>query len=314
MKRSIPRQSAENPPDGHIPASVPERLLQLRTGFASRVRGQAEVLGRLVAAVLRRELGTVPALGRERCQIFAGPTGVGKTLAAISLAECAFGAGCFHRFDCGEFRSKDALSDLLGNRSGDAGRFGEAFASVPRGVWLFDEIEKAQSDFTPLLLAMADAGRLTLASGQTLDLSGIYLVATTNLGSAEILEREHLPFTSLERHVSRCLERHFRPELVARFSRPLVFRPLDAARRREIAALHLTLHLEWLRQRGIVLQADGEVLRFLIQRGFSARLGARPLVDAILELVGDAVVRSRLRGEPCCGRLVVEGNRLSIRP
>lgn len=289
-----------------------DRLRELPREFRARILGQEPALERIAAAVLRRELGAVPPLGRERCLIFAGPTGVGKTETANLLAEFVFGPGCLHRFDCGEFRTPEAVAALLGSSSGDRGRFGAAFDAVPRGVWLLDELEKAHPEFLPLLMAMTDAGRLTLANSECLDLGGLYLIATTNLGSAEIVGRTHLPFATLERHVQRCIQRHFRPELVARFLSPMVFRPLDAATRRRVVALHLGRFLEWHATQGRVLRAGADVVEFLVQAGFSTRLGARPLQDAIHQHVGDAIVRRRLGGEAVEGVLRVVGHQLRI--
>ncbi len=284
----------------------------LASEMKRRVCGQAEAINRLSAAVQRRELGAVPPLGRERCLIFAGPTGVGKTETARALAELVFGEGHLHRFDCGEFRTPEAVASLLGNRVGDRGRFGQAFDAVSKGVWLLDELEKAHPEFMPLLMAMTDAGRLTLASGETLDLSGLYLIATSNLGSAEILGRQHVPFATLEKHVIRSIHRHFRPELVARFLTPLVFRPLDPDTQIRVVALHLNRFVEWHAQRGVHVQAGVEVLRFLVQAGHSSRLGARPLIDAIHQHVGDALASHLLGGGGGRGHLVVVGNRLRL--
>ena len=290
-----------------------DKLQLLGPELKRRICGQSQVLDRLTGAVLRRELRAVPELGRERCLIFAGPTGVGKTETAKALASLVFRDGAFHRFDCGEFRTVETVAALLGNRSGDRGLLGEAFSTVPRGVWLLDELEKANPEFLPLLMAMTDAGRLTLANGETLDLSQLYLIATTNLGSAEILGRQHLPFATLEKHVVRSIHRHFRPELVARFLPAFVFRPLDPETKVRIVALHLGRFLEWHARQGCRIEAGPEVLQFLVQVGYSSRLGARPLVDAIHQYVGDAIVRRRLAGKCVCGRLFVVGNRLEIR-
>lgn len=296
----------------YLPESRLEVFRTLASELKHRVCGQAEAINRVAAAVQRRELGAVPPLGRERCLIFAGPTGVGKTETARALAELVFGEGQLHRFDCGEFRTPEAVASLLGNRAGDRGRFGQAFDAVSKGVWLLDELEKAHPEFMPLLMAMTDAGRLTLASGETLDLSGLYLIATSNLGSAEILGRQHVPFATLEKHVIRSIHRHFRPELVARFLTPLVFRPLDPDTQIRVVALHLNRFLEWHAQRGVHVQAGVEVLRFLVQAGHSSRLGARPLIDAIHQHVGDALASHLLGGGAGCGHLVVVGNRLRL--
>lgn len=291
---------------------VLDRLRDLRGRLRSRICGQERAIEQIVAAILRRELGAVRALARERCLIFAGSTGVGKTETASLLAEILFGPGSMYRFDCGEFGTPDVVASLLGDTAGNCGRFGQAFRAVPRGIWLLDELEKAYPDFLMLLMAMTDAGRLTLASGECLDLSGLYLIATTNLGSAEIVGKDHLPFTSLKRHVHRAIERRFRPELLARFLEPIVFMPLDLDARRQVVSLHLKRFLEWHASKGYRLQAGQDVLEFLVQKGFSSRLGARPLQDAIHEHVGDAIVQILLQGELPIGVLKVVGNRIRL--
>lgn len=200
------------------PSSPPRvaDLRSLRESMPARIVGQDHVLDRLAAAILRLEWGGVPPGGCARCFLLAGPTGVGKTETAQGIAELVFGSGRLARFDCAEFKTLDQVRDLTGEAGRTEGRFKQTFAQVSRGVWLFDEIEKAHPEFVHLFLAMTEANRVTVASGETLNLSGLYLVVTTNLGSAEILGREHLPFTSLERHVVRSIERHFRPELLRR--------------------------------------------------------------------------------------------------
>ena len=292
----------------------PERLRDLQRDLTSRIVGQQEVHDRLVRAVLRLELGAVPPGGSERCFLLAGPTGVGKTETAETLATLLFGAGCFVRFDCAEFKTLERVNDLLGSRTGDPGRFRQAFASVSRGVWLFDEIEKAHPEFVHLFLAMTEANRVTMADGETLDLQHVYLMVTSNLGSAEILGREHLPFTSLENRVIRCVERHFRPELLRRFGKPFVFRPLGRATHERIVALHLGRFLQWHEAQGRRINCGTEVVRFLAAVGFSERLGAGPLLGAIRQFVGDAIAECLLAGEPASGRLVVEGSKLRLIP
>ena len=109
---------------------------------------------------------------------------------------------------------------------------------VSPGVWLFDEIEKAHPGFVHLFLAMTEANRVTMADGETIALRHVYLMVASNLGLAEILGREHLPFTSLENRVIRCVERHFRPDLPRRFGKPFVFRPLGRATQERIVVWH----------------------------------------------------------------------------
>lgn len=293
----------------------PTSLDRLDEELQARIKGQPEVLNRLAEAVLRRELNAVPRRGCCGCFFFAGPTGVGKTATALALADLLFGPRRLVRFDCSEFKTLDSVMSLLGDRTGDRGRFGQAYSAVGQGVWLFDEIEKSHPEFVHLFLQMTDAGRLTLANGDTLDLSRLYIVVTTNLGSAEILGREHLPFASLERHVIRCIQRHLRPELLGRFGAPYVFRPLSRAVQAEIAALHLGKLLEWqVGEQGRQMVFEPAVTQFLLQRGFSTQLGARPLLDALEELVGNAVVQNLKAGHGGHGRLVVVDNQLHLLP
>lgn len=287
-------------------------LGQLFEDLSSRILGQTEVLERLSRAVQRLELGGVPPGGCARCFLFAGPTGVGKTETAQNLADLVFGPDHFIRFDCAEFKTLDRVGDLLGNRSGDPGRFQQAYGQASRGVWLFDEIEKAHPEFVHLFLAMTEANRVTLASGDTLDLSGLYIVVTSNLGSAEILGREHLPFVSLEKRVVRSIERHFRPELLRRFGPPYVFRPLGRAAQEAIVALHLKNFIQWHASRGRTLVVGPEVARYLAVVGFSPRLGAGPLLAAIHQCMGDAVTENLLAGGTGSGRVIVHGDHLKL--
>ncbi|MBK8001209.1 MAG: ATP-dependent Clp protease ATP-binding subunit [Verrucomicrobia bacterium] len=276
------------------------------------MRGQAEVVERLGQAVLRREFQTTPNRGPRGAFIFAGPTGVGKTMLARNLAAALFGPNRLVRFDCSEFKTLASYQALFGDRSGDAGRLAQAFVQASAGVWVFDEIEKAHGEMVNLFLQAVDAARLTLANGQTLDLSSIYFILTTNLGSAAILGREHLPFASLEAHVSRAVERWLSPELRGRFGRPFVFRPLSREVQREIAAGHLEAVVAWNAAQGREIAIHPDVLPFLQHRGFSARLGARPVLQIIEEFVGNAIANDLVEGGPGSGLIVMEGDQLKL--
>ncbi len=288
-------------------------LRRLHENLTARIRGQPQVLSRLVEALHRRELDAVPQRGSRDAFFFAGPTGVGKTETVLNVAELLFGTGRFQRFDSSEFETPEATAFLLGNRTGDSGRFGQVYAKCPAGIWLFDEFEKGHSKFVDLFLQMTEVGRITLANGETLDLSRIYLFATSNLGSTEILGRVHLPFASLERHVTRCVRRHLRPELLARFGPPFVFRPLSRAIQEEIVEQKLEDFLAWQRCKGRRVTCDAGVLRLLQRRGFSPKEGARPLIRLIEELCGNPICQERLAGKNGDGRLEVEPGGNSLR-
>jgi ATP-dependent Clp protease ATP-binding subunit ClpA len=285
--------------------------------FAARlarfVRGQSEVLETLAGAVARREHELAPPRGCRDAFLFVGPTGVGKTELARALAHALYGQGHWMRFDASEFALPQSLEVALGDGRGLKGRLASAYSTVPAGVWLFDEIEKGCEAFKDLLIQMTDAGRVTLASGERLDFSAIYIVATSNLGSREILEREHLPFTSLERHVVERLEHWLRPELLARFQTPFVFRPLDWEAQKEITRKRLNELVAWqARRHQRLLLYEDAVVEHLIAAGFSRRHGARPLLRTIDRLVGDAILNGMQQDGAGSGRLAVHGDGLCL--
>jgi ATP-dependent Clp protease ATP-binding subunit ClpA len=291
-----------------------KKLSLLEQAMQQRVRGQNEVLARLFKAIKRRELKTVPQRGPRGAFFFAGPTGVGKTETAKVITENLFGADRFLRIDCSEYKTLASMESLLGNRAGDRGRLGQAYDHSSSGVWLWDEIEKAHPELVQLFLQMADEARVTLAGGETLDLRNLYIIVTSNLGSAEIIGREYLTFTSLERHVVNAIEQFLRPELLGRFGRPFVFRPLGREVQTQITEQRLEDLLAWQFEQGWRLKVHPDVLPFLIHRGFSPRLGARPLLGFIEEMVGDAVAENLWNGGPGEGRLIVNGERLEVAP
>ncbi|HOB98274.1 MAG TPA: AAA family ATPase [Verrucomicrobiota bacterium] len=292
-----------------------QKLSELEAALERRIKGQPEALTSLTQAFRRRELNTVPHYGLRGCYIYAGPTGVGKTESVKTIAEVLFGPDAFLRIDCSEYKTIESFTALLGDPSGNRGRLGRAYDRNREGIWLWDEIEKAHPELVQLFLQMADAGRLTLACGETLDLSGLYLVLTTNLGSAEIIGREHLTFTSLERHVVRCIEQFLSPELVGRFTRyakPIVFRPLGRAVQAEITEQGLNDLIRWHQQQGRQIKVHPDVLPFFIYRGFSARLGARGLLGFIEKQIGNAVAENLMAGGTGSGTLVAAEDRLKL--
>ena len=284
----------------------------LHRKLSQRIIGQPEVISRLAETIIVQETESIPQEGARGAFFFAGPTGTGKTETSKAVAELIFGPGHFVVFDCSEFKSIESMEGLLGHREGDTGRFAEAFKKVPAGVWLFDEIEKSDKEFVHFFLQIVGEGRVTPASGRTIDLSGIYIFVTSNLGSAEILGRQHLPFASLERHVVKRVEQHLRPEILGRFGDPYVFRPLSRGAQAEIAAQNLHQLMEWQKTKGRTIEVDADVITFLVQRGFSDRLGARPLIKTIRKYVGNAIAKRVVNGLPDSGRLVVKDNQLEL--
>jgi len=271
------------------------------------IRGQEHVIPRLTAALQRSELGLCKSGRPKGSFLFLGPTGVGKTEVTIAFTRYLLGPQALFRFDMSEYQLQESLGLLLDS-------IASAHTQHVKGTLLFDEIEKAHPRILDVFLQILDAARVTTTSGETLDLSGFYIVFTSNLASTEVLELQHSTFATLERHVLARAQQHMRPELYARIGEKLVFSKLSYEVQVEIARMFLEQEVVFLRERGHLLVPDGSVLPFLVRRGFHPRLGARPLRDAVERYVGEAVVRDVLGGGTGCGELVVEagGERLRI--
>jgi len=154
-----------------------------------------------------------------------------------------------------------------------------------------------------------------MANGDALDLRGFYIVFTSNLGAAELLNLQHSSFTTMERHVLTKAQRSLRPELYARITEKIVFSRLSYDVQLDIARLHISRELALLREQGFNLVADESVVSFLIQRGFHPRLGARPLRDAVEKYLRGAVADAVLAEVTFLrGAFVVCGDELILRP
>jgi ATP-dependent Clp protease ATP-binding subunit ClpA len=292
-----------------------EHLRHLEAHLREQIRGQDHVLPRVASVLHRGELGLAPLSRPRGSFLFLGPTGVGKTEITIAFTRYLAGAEKLFRFDMSEFQTQDSLGLLLGGKLGELGLLGLAVAKSATGTLLFDEIEKAHPRVLDVFLQVLDAARVTMANGEALDLSGFYIVFTSNLGSAEILSLQHSSFTTMERHVLAKAQRSLRPEFYARITEKIVFNRLSYDVQIDIARLHIERELVSLRKKGFDLAAGEDVVSFLIQRGFHPRLGARPLRDAIEKHLRGAVAGALL-GEVNirCGEFVVCGDELLLRP
>lgn len=279
-----------------FPADKITHLNGLEPHLHSVIRGQGHTLPRIASILHRGELGFTKPNRPKGSFLLAGPTGVGKTQVTIAFTDYLFGEGKLLRFDMSEFQTQESLAVLLGGALGEEGTLGQAVKCAGFGTLLFDESEKAHPRVLDILLQILDAARITLATGETLDLSPFYVVLTTNLGAAEVMQLQHVPLATMERHVLAKAQRSFRPELFARITEKLVFAPLSYDVQMEIARDMLTSELEFLSEKGIALTASPAVLPFLVQRGFHPRLGARPMRDAVEKNVRDAVSKALLSG------------------
>jgi ATP-dependent Clp protease ATP-binding subunit ClpB len=286
-----------------------ERLRKVEGVLRTEIRGQNQVLPRVVSVVQRGELSlTKPARPRGSF-LLLGPTGVGKTETVVVLTKQIFGAEKLFRFDMSEFQTQESLGLLLGARLGESGYLGAVRERAAEGSLLFDEAEKAHPRVLDIMLQLLDAARITIATGQTLDFSGFYVWLTSNIGSAELMTLQHSNDATLERHVLSRAQQALRPEIFARITEKLVFGRLSYEHQLEIAEKFLSREIEFLAARGHTLELDKTVLPFLVRKGFHPKLGARPMRDAVEKQVGDALAEHLLAGKNSGGRLQVNESR-----
>jgi ATP-dependent Clp protease ATP-binding subunit ClpB len=290
----------------HFDTQRLERLRGLDEILRREIRGQNQVLPRVISVVQRGELNlTKPARPRGSF-LLLGPTGVGKTETVVVLTNHIFGGEKLFRFDMSEFQTQESLGLLLGAKLGEIGYLGAMRERAAEGSLLFDEAEKAHPRVLDILLQLLDAARITVATGQTLDFSGFYIWMTSNIGSAELMGLQHSNDATLERHVLSRAQQALRPEIFARITEKLVFNRLSYEHQLEIAEKFLSREVEFLASRGHKLELDKTVLPFLVRKGFHPKLGARPMRDAAEKLVGDAVAARLLAGQNHGGTLQVD--------
>jgi ATP-dependent Clp protease ATP-binding subunit ClpA len=278
-----------------------ERIQGLRSYLKSKIRGQEHVIQQFCEVLEQGQRGLSPKDKPLGSCLFLGPTGVGKTELTLLASRFLFGADRLFRFDMSEFLHLDNVKLFTGDESGNPGRLGRVLASNREGILLFDEIEKAHRLIWDLFLQMLDAGRITLSDHKTYDLSGFYIVCTSNIGSHLLLRPTRLPFNTLQRVVLAELHQVFRPELVARFDETLVFQPLSPQTQREIAQLHVTAELKRHKDMGFELTLSDDAFEFLIRRGIHKTLGARPLKRTIQRFISSALNAALDSGTPTSG-------------
>jgi ATP-dependent Clp protease ATP-binding subunit ClpC len=292
-----------------------QRLLQLEQQLHDRIVGQEEAVSAIADAVRRSRAG----LGDPRRPIgsflFLGPTGVGKTELARTLAEAMFGSeDLMVRFDMSEFQERHTVSRLVGAPPGyvgydEAGQLTEAVRRKPYSVLLFDEIEKAHADVFNILLQILDDGRLTDAQGRTVDFKNAVVIMTSNLGADRIRQhaRQKESFEQLKEDLTEILSHSFRPEFINRIDEIIVFRALTEEQIAEITKLLLERLARRLRAQHVEIEFADDAVALLSREGFDREYGARPLRRTIQRLVENELSRMLLNGDVEPGDSVTVG-------
>lgn len=284
------------------------RLRGLAAHLAANIRGQPEAL-ELVASVLTRgECGFAHPRRPKGSFLFIGPTGVGKTETVNVFTRYLFDAAPI-RYDMSEYQLQKSVDKLIGENSHDRGLLGRALADRTSGTLLFDELEKAHPLVLDLFLQVLEDGRITLATGETLDLTGFYVVFTSNIGSREVMGMASPPFSSVKRTVLMRASQQLRPELFGRITEKVVFARLDYVTQREICEQLIATERTRLEALGHALMVSAPAVEFLLREGYHKTLGARPMRGAVERYLQDAVTHALLKGDLPCGRVEVSPSR-----
>ena len=282
-----------------------EKLLKLGELLHQRVIGQDEAVEAVADAVLRARSGIKDPNRPIGSFLFLGPTGVGKTELARTLAATLFDDDAnLIRIDMSEYMEKHTVARLIGAPPGyigyeEGGQLTEAVRRRPFSVILFDEIEKAHHDVFNVLLQVLDDGRLTDSQGRTVDFKNTVLIVTSNIGSPQILDAQqrHASYDEVCSLVMIELREHFRPEFLNRIDETVVFHALETEQLTKIVEIQLERLRARLIERRISLSVTPEALRYLGERGYDPVYGARPLKRLIQQEVETPMARQLVKGE-----------------
>ncbi|MCA1628044.1 MAG: ATP-dependent Clp protease ATP-binding subunit, partial [Acidobacteria bacterium] len=308
------------------------KLLRIEEELRRRVIAQRPAISALARSIRRSRAGLKNPQRPVGSFLFLGPTGVGKTEVARSLAEFLFGSErSMIRFDMSEFMEKHSVSKLIGSPPGyvgheEGGQLTERIKRSPYSVLLFDEIEKAHPDIFNVLLQVFEDGILTDALGNTIDFKNAIIIMTSNIGARFIQKRGALGFQAtaadsrekLEEMVMSSVRQTFNPEFINRLDEIIIFDQLSNDELLEIVGLQVAIMNRTLGRRGLEVRLTDEAKRWIVQKTCADRsYGARPLRRALQKYVEDPLSEALIQGE-LDGSPVIEvyetGGELSHRP
>lgn len=304
-----------------------ERLMNMEKELEKRVVGQEMAVSAVCEAIRRSRSGLSDPRRPVGAFLFLGPTGVGKTELAKALAEQLFDTeDSLVRVDMSEYMEKHSVSRLIGSPPGyvgydEGGQLTEALRRRPYAVVLLDEVEKAHSDVFNILLQIFDDGRLTDGKGRTVNCKNALFIMTSNLGSAQILERITHGKTQLSKEVimdilDPILKAHFRPEFLNRLDDILPFLPLRKEDMEKIVEIQLKNVQHLLKDRSITLLWSKEALKHLADEGYDPGFGARPLKrliqQSVLNRLSDAILTGKICNENTV-ELIYDGKKIAYK-
>jgi ATP-dependent Clp protease ATP-binding subunit ClpB len=292
-----------------------QRLRELPAYLSGRIIGQEHVIPKVVPTLQNGELDLADPGRPKGTFLFLGPTGVGKTELTLLMCGYLFGDVNKHciRLDMSEYQNQESLQLLLGqgeNSRGNIGRFYDRAEGY--GFILFDEIEKAHPRVLDIFLQVLDAGRITVANGDTLNLSKFYIVATSNIGAEALMDLKNSSMATIERFIEDLAAAELRPEVLARFNVRCVFQKLTFAAQKQIATIMLNKELKLLAAKGHHLTVGAGVLDLIVSQGVEPRLGARRMRQTVESNCRHAVREAMLAGQSTSGELVNQNGRLVI--
>src|SRR5689334_15208900 len=299
-----------------------QKLVKMEERLHQRVVGQDEAVRVVSEAVRRARAGLQDAKRPVGSFLFLGPTGVGKTELARSLAEFLFDdEHAMVRLDMSEYQEKHTVARMIGAPPGyvgyeEGGALTEAVRRRPYAVLLLDEVEKAHPEVLNVLLQLLDDGRLTDGQGRTVDFRNTIVIMTSNLGSDAILEFGERDRAEMEALVQRALRQHFRPEFLNRLDEIVIFHQLTREQIRHIVELHAEALKKLLHERGIGLLLTDAALDALAAEGYDPQFGARPLKRTIQRRLQNPLAMKLLEGTFKTGDVIevtVENGALTFR-
>jgi ATP-dependent Clp protease ATP-binding subunit ClpC len=295
------------------------KLLRMEDELHKRVIGQEDSIKAVSQAIRRTRAGLKDPKRPSGSFIFLGPSGVGKTELAKTLAEFLFGdEQALISLDMSEYMEKHTVSRLVGSPPGyvgyeEGGQLTEAVRRKPFSVVLFDEIEKAHPDVFNTLLQILEEGRLTDSQGRSVDFRNTVLIMTSNLGTRDLRKAnlgftktdEALTYERMKEKVNDALKEHFRPEFLNRIDDVIVFHELSLAEVTQIVDLMVARVGRQLEAQGMGLEVTIDAKHHLAAKGYDPTLGARPLRRAIQRLVEDPLSERLLYKEFHAGQIIV---------